>query len=239
MLATLALSAFESVLNEWIDLDAATRQGFDQLAGQLLRVQMDAPHLSIDTLFDQGRIRLSPTPVGMDDSPASSLFEQRACDLKLAPTDATTTLHVPHLVALARLLGATPGTTGNLPVQGDMALLQRIQQVMAQAEPDISGKLSPWIGDTLAGQLSALLSQGKQTLQRTSSSLFAHAEDTLKEDSGLLAPRWQAERFIDGVRDLRNDVERLQARLRGLPTSSNDDDQAMTPSSQHPSQQQQ
>jgi ubiquinone biosynthesis protein UbiJ len=239
MLATLALSAFESVLNEWIDLDAATRQGFDQLAGKLLRVQMDAPHLSIDTMFDQGRIRLTPTPVGMDDYPASSMFEQRPYDAKQTATPATATLSVPHMVALARLLGATPGTTGNLPVQGDMALLQSIQQVMAQAEPDIAGKLSPWIGDTLAGQLGALLSQGKHALQRTSASLFSHAEDTLKEDSGLLAPRWQAERFIDGVRDLRNDVERLQARLRGLPTSSNDDEPT-TPSSteSHASQQQ-
>lgn len=238
MLATLALSAFESVLNEWVDLDAATRQGFDQLAGKLLRVQMDAPHLSIDTIFDQGRIRLAPTPVGMDDAPASSLFEQRPYDAKQTATHATAILSVPHMVALARLLGATPGTTGNLPVQGDMALLQHIQQIMAQAEPDISVKLSPWIGDTLAGQLSTLLSQGKQALQRTSASFFSHAEDVIKEDSGVLAPRWQAERFIDGVRDLRNDVERLQARLRGLPSSNDAETTASTASTQQSSQQQ-
>lgn len=226
MLATLALGAFESILNEWIDLDAATRQGFNQLSGKLLRVQLDAPHLSVDVVFDDGRIRLAPTPVGMNDQPAHSVFEQRVCDLALAPTQATAALHVPHLVALARLLGATPGSTGNIPIEGDMAVLQHIQQVMAQAEPDIAGKLSPWIGDTLASQIGQLLSQGKTAIQRTGSSLFAHAEETLKEDSGVLAPRWQADRLIDGVRDLRNDIERLQARLRGFAsqsTPSNDD----------------
>lgn len=214
MLATLALGAFESVINEWVDLDAATRQGFNQLTGKMLRVVIDTPHLSVDVVFDLDRIRLSPTPVGMDDQPAHSLFEQRIFDLKLAPSQASTTLHVPHLVALARLFGATPGTTGNLPVQGELAVLQQVQHVMAQAEPDISAKLAPWIGDSLAHQLAQLLSQGKQTLHETSQRLLVHTEDRIKQDNSLLAPRWQAERFIDGVRDLRNDIERLQARLR-------------------------
>ena len=235
MLATLALGAFESVTNEWIDLDAATRQGFNQLHGKLLRVVIDTPHLSVDILFDQDRVRLSPTPVGMDDQPASSLFEQRVCDLKFAPSRANTTLHVPHLIALARLFGATPGTTGNLPVQGELAVLQQVQQVMAQAEPDISAKLAPWIGDGLAHQLAQLLSQGKQTLTHTGQRLFEHAEAQIKQDNTLLAPRWQAERFVDGVRDLRNDIERLQARMRQLPTEakSKTDTPADPPPSPH------
>lgn len=220
MLATLALGAFESVINEWIDLDAATRHGFNQLAGKLLRVVIDTPYLSIDILFDQDRIRLSPTPVGMDDQPTSSLFEQRVCDLKFAPSRANTTLHVPHLIALARLFGATPGSTGNLPVQGELAVLQQVQLVMAQAEPDISAKLAPWIGDGLAHQLAQLLSQGKQALSQTGQRLFEHTEAQIKQENVLLAPRWQAERFIDGVRDLRNDIERLQARMRQLPTDA-------------------
>lgn len=215
MLAILALGAFETLINEWIDLDAATRQGFDQLQGKLLRVEVDSPQLSVDVCFDLGRVRLEPTPIGMDQTPAHSIFEQRVCDLALAPTRATTALHVPHLVALARLMGATPGTTGNIPMQGDLALMQQIQQVMAQAEPDIAAKLAPWIGDILAGQIGQLLNQGKEALKRTSSTLFAHGEEVIKEDAHVFAQRWQAERFIDGVRDLRNDVERLQARLRG------------------------
>lgn len=223
MFATLALGAFESVINEWIDLDAATRQGLNQLAGKMLRVVIDTPHLSVDVVFDLDRVRLSPTPVGMDDRPAQSLFEQRAFDLKHVPVRATTTLHVPHLVALARLFGATPGTTGNLPVQGELAVLQQVQQVMAQAEPDISAKLAPWIGDSLAHQLAQLLSQGKHAMDQTRQRLFEHTEQQLKQENALLAPRWQAERFIDGVRDLRNDIERLQARMRQLPSEADTD----------------
>lgn len=220
MFATLALGAFESLINEWIDLDAATRQGFNQLHGKLLRVVIDTPHLSVDILFDHDRIRLSPTPVGMDAAPANSLFEQRPFDLKHLPVNADTVLHVPHLVGLAGLVGATPGTTGNLPVQGDFAVLQHIQRVMAQAEPDVSTRLSPWLGDTLAHQIAQLLNQGKQQVIQTRQRLFEHVEGQLRQENPVLAPRWQAERFIDGVRDLRNDIERLQARMQQLPAAS-------------------
>lgn len=220
MFATLALAAFEHLFNEWIDLDAATRQGFNQLDGKLLRVAIDTPHLSVDVLFDRDRVRLSPTPVGMDDAPASSIFEQRPFDPKHAPVAADTTLHVPHLVGLAGLLGATAGSTGNVPIQGDFSVLQQIQRVMAQAEPDVSARLAPWIGDTLAHQIAQLLNQGKQQVSETSQRLREHVEAQLKQDNPLLAPRWQAERFVDGVRDLRNDVERLQARLDRFSTDS-------------------
>ncbi len=214
MFATLALGAFERLLNDWIDLDAATRQGFNQLNGKLLRVVIDTPRLSVDILFDQDQIRLSPTPLGMDDQPARSLFEQRPYERKYSVMQADTTLHVPHMVGLASVIGATAGNTGNLPIQGDLAILQQIQWVIAQAEPDISAKLSPWIGDSLAYQLSERLSQGQRAVRQTGQRLLEYTEQQLQQQHGLLASREQAAQFSEGVRDLRNDVERLQARLQ-------------------------
>ena len=38
MLAVLALGTVETLFNQWIDLDAATRQQLNGLAGKLLRV---------------------------------------------------------------------------------------------------------------------------------------------------------------------------------------------------------
>jgi ubiquinone biosynthesis protein UbiJ len=214
---------FEHMFNEWIDLDAATRQGLNQLAGKTLRVVIDSPQLSVDLLFDVGRVRLNPTPVGMDEQPAHSLFEQRPYERQHAVSAANTTLQVPHVVALVQLLFATPGATGNLSIQGEMAVLQQVQKVIAQAEPDVTAKLAPWIGDSVAHQLGQQLNQAKQALSQTSQRLLEHAEQQLKQDNRLLAPRWQAERFIEGVRDLRNDIERVQARIRQLPVQSDPD----------------
>lgn len=223
MIATLALAAFERLLNDWIDLDAATRLGFNQLAGnlynpsiKLLRVIIDAPSLSVDVLFDHGRVRLSPTALGQPETPTISVFEQRPYDKKLAPVTATTTLHVPHLVALAKLLGAKAGSTGNLPIQGDMSLLQALQKIMAQAEPDIAGKLAPLIGDMPAQQIGTFLKQGQDTLKQMRKTFVANSEEWVQEDSALFAPRWQAEQFSENMLDLQTDVERLQARIARL-----------------------
>lgn len=223
MIATLALAAFERLLNDWIDLDAATRLGFDQLAGsvdnpsvKLLRVVIDAPSLSVDVQFDHGRVRLSPTALGQPEAPTISVFEQRPYDKKLAPVTATTTLHVPHLIALAKLLGAKAGSTGNLPIQGDMSLLQALQKIMAQAEPDIAGKLAPLIGDMPAQQIGTFLKHGQDTLKQMGKTFAANSEEWVQEDSALFAPRWQAEQFSEHMLDLQTDVERLQTRVARL-----------------------
>ena len=223
MITTLALAAFERLLNDWIDLDAATRLSFDQLAGsldnpsdKLLRIVIDAPNLSVDVLFDQGRVHLSPTALGQAEIQPTSIFEQRPYDKKLAPIPATTTLHVPHLVTLAKLVGAKAGNTGNIPIQGDMSLLQALQKIMAQAEPDIAGKLAPLIGDMPAQQIGQFLKQGQEALKQTSKTFIANSEEWIKEDSTLFASRWQAEDFAEHIQDIQSDVERLQARIAHL-----------------------
>lgn len=232
MIATLALAAFERLLNDWIDLDAATRLGFDQLAGnadksvdnpstKLLRVIIDAPSLSVDVLFDHGCVRLSPTALGQPETPTFSVFEQRPYDKKLAPVQATTILHVPHLIALTKLIGAKAGSTGNLPIQGDMSLLQALQKIMAQAEPDIAGKLAPLIGDMPAQHIGAFLRQGQDTLKQTRKTFVANIEEWVKEDSALFAPRWQAEQFSENMLDVQSDIERLQARVTRLHAEQN------------------
>jgi ubiquinone biosynthesis protein UbiJ len=222
MFATLALAAFERLLNDWIDLDAATRLGFDQLAvpaSKLLRVVIDSPRLSVDVIFDQGRVRLAPTALGQDDTPQYSVFEQRPYDKAHAPTKATTTLHVPHLVALAALVGAEAGSTGNIPLQGDMALLQALQKILAAAEPDVAGALAPLMGDTAAQYIGGLLTQGRKALLQTAQTFRANSEEWVTQDSELFAAGWRNERFVDQMQDVNADVERLQARvarLRGL-----------------------
>jgi ubiquinone biosynthesis protein UbiJ len=226
MITTLALAAFERLLNDWIDLDAATRLSFNQMAGNLdkpsdkvLRIVIDAPNFSVDVLFDQGRVRLSPTALGQLDRQTPSIFEQRPYDKNHAPIAATTTLHVPHLIALAKLVGAKAGETGNIPIQGDMSLLQSLQKIMAQAEPDIAGKLAPLIGDMPAQQLGQFLKHGQDALAQTSKTFMANSEEWIKEDSTLFASRWQAENFADHIQDMQSDVERLQARIIRLQTA--------------------
>lgn len=215
MLAVLALGTVEALFNQWIDLDAATRQQMNTLQGKLLRVVLDSPQLSVDVLFDQDKIRLSPTVL---DAPAqkTSIFEQRPYDAAHAPQPANTTLHVANLVALGKLMTASAGETGNIPLQGEMGVLQQLQRILAQAEPDLASRLSPWIGAIPARQIGDVIAHGKKAVQQVSSSVVMHTEEMVSEDSQLFVARWQMDQFKQQVRALRLDVERAQAKVQFL-----------------------
>jgi len=163
--------------------------------------------------FDENRVRLEPTVTGQSQSP--SLFEQRPFDSQTKITDATATLHVENGVELVKLLLSDMDQIGNIPLQGDYHLLQDIQRIMQQAEPDLAAHLSPWIGPQLAHELGKIQLAPTQLKRSLQSHLF-FVEDALKEDSGLFAPRWQMDDLNRETRQLNQEVDRLEAKLQQL-----------------------
>ncbi|HIQ34908.1 hypothetical protein V6760_07840 [Acinetobacter venetianus] len=218
MWSILALGAVERLIHHVIDLDAITRIQLNQLQGQLLRVVIDSPQLSVDVFFDENKVRLEPTVTGQSQSP--SIFEQRPFDPQQKITDATATLHVKNVVELVKLLLSDMDQIGNIPLQGDYHLLQDIQRIMQQAEPDLAAHLSPWIGPQLAHELGKI-QLAPQQLKRSLQSHLFFVEDTLKEDSGLFAPRWQMDDLNRETRQLNQSLDRLEAQLQQLQTQFN------------------
>ena len=218
MWSILALGAVERIIHHVIDLDAITRIQLNQLQGQLLRVVIDSPQLSVDVFFDENRVRLEPTVTGQSQSP--SIFEQRPFDPQHILKDATATLHVENTVELVKLLLSDMDQIGNIPLQGDYHLLQDIQKIMQQAEPDLAAHLSPWIGPQLAHELGKVQLAPKQLKRSLQSHLF-FVEDALKEDSGLFAPRWQMDDLNRETRQLNQEIDRLEAKLQQLNAQFN------------------
>ena len=168
--------------------------------------------------FDENKVRLEPTVTGQSQSP--SIFEQRPFDPQQKITDATATLHVKNVVELVKLLLSDMDQIGNIPLQGDYHLLQDIQRIMQQAEPDLAAHLSPWIGPQLAHELGKI-QLAPQQLKRSLQSHLFFVEDTLKEDSGLFAPRWQMDDLNRETRQLNQSLDRLEAQLQQLQTQFN------------------
>ena len=219
MWSILALGAVERIIHQVIDLDAISRIQLNQLQGQLLRVVIDHPQLSVDVFFDENKVRLEPTVTGH--SQKSSIFEheKRSSFARFDPqykiTDATATLQVENVVELIKLLLSDMDQIGNIPLQGDYHLLQDIQRIIQQAEPDLAAHLSPWIGPQLAHELGKIQLAPKQLKRSLQSHLF-FVEDALKEDSGLFAPRWQMDDLNRETRQLNQEVDRLEARFQQL-----------------------
>ncbi|MBH2000915.1 MAG: hypothetical protein RR884_06975 [Acinetobacter sp.] len=218
MWSILALGAVERIIHHVIDLDAITRIQLNQLQGQLLRVVINSPQLSVDVFFDENKVRLEPTVTGQSQTP--SIFEQRPFDSQSKLTDATATLQVENVVELVKLLLSDLDQIGNIPLQGDYHLLQDIQRIMQQAEPDLAAHLSPWIGPQLAHELGKIQLAPTQLKRSLQSHLF-FVEDTLKEDSGLFAPRWQMDDLNRETRQLNQELDRLEAKFQQLHASLN------------------
>lgn len=211
MWSILALGAVERLIHHMIDLDAITRIQLNELKGKILRVVIDSPQLSVDVFFDDGKVRLEPTPTGHTES--ASIFEQRPFEQQSSMTEATATLHVKNVVELIKLLLAED--VGNIPLQGDYHLLQDIQRIMQQAEPDLAAHLSPWIGPALAHEIGKIQLAPKH-LKRSLESYLFFAEDALKEDTGLFAPRWQMDDLQQDTRIFQQNLDRAEAKIQQL-----------------------
>jgi ubiquinone biosynthesis protein UbiJ len=211
MWSILALGAVERLINHVIDLDAITRIQINELQGKMLRVVLDTPQLSVDVFLDENKVRLEPTVTGHSDR--SSIFEQRPFDKNEQFFPATATLHVKNVVELFKLLLADD--VGNIPLQGDYHLLQDIQRIMQQAEPDLASHLSPWIGPSLAHELGKIQLAPKH-IKNTLKSYAFFAEDALKEDSGLFASRWQMDDLNQDTRIFNQNLDRAEAKIQQL-----------------------
>lgn len=216
MWSILALGAAERIIHSIIDLDAISRIQLNALQGKMLRVVIDSPQLSIDVCFDDGKVRLEPTATGHTEAP--SIFEQRPFEQSTASNEATATLSVKNVIELLKLLMAED--VGNIPLQGDYHLLQDIQRIMQQAEPDLASHLSPWIGPALAHELGKIQHVPEQLKRSLQSHLF-FAQDVLKEDSGLLAPRWLMDDLNQDTRILNQNLDRTEAKILQLQAQIN------------------
>lgn len=211
MWSILALGAVERLIHHVINLDAITRIQLNELQGKMLRVVIASPQLSVDVFFDQAKVRLEPTVTGHSET--ASIFEQRPFDQTQSHTPATATLTVANVVELLKLLLADD--VGNIPLQGDYHLLQDIQRIMQHAEPDLAAYLSTWIGPSLAHELAKIQLAPKHIKQALQSHFF-FAEDALKEDSGLFAPRWQMDDLHQDTRIFNQNLDRAEAKIQQL-----------------------
>ena len=211
MWSILALGAVERLIHHVINLDAITRIQLNELQGKMLRVVIASPQLSVDVFFDQAKVRLEPTVTGHSET--ASIFEQRPFDQTQSHTPATATLTVANVVELLKLLLADD--IGNIPLQGDYHLLQDIQRIMQHAEPDLAAHLSPWIGPSLAHELAKIQLAPKHIKQALQSHFF-FAEDALKEDSGLFAPRWKMDDLHQDTRIFNQNLDRAEAKIQQL-----------------------
>jgi len=123
------------------------------------------------------------------------------------------------LITLTRMLGGSGEAAlrdGDVDLTGDAATAQRFQKLLGYAKPDAEEELSRVVGDVAAHRLAELARGVRNWGRQARSTMAGNVREYLQEESRDLPTRYEVDRFSARVGVLRDDVERLAARLRRL-----------------------
>ena len=123
------------------------------------------------------------------------------------------------LLTLARMAGESGMDAlrdGSLELTGDAHAAERFQRLMAYVKPDLEEELSGVVGDIAAHRIGDIARGIRDWTRDARSTMGANIREYLQEESRDLPSRYEVDRFAERVGTLRDDVERLEARLDRL-----------------------
>ncbi len=193
MPSRLLASALETAINGALQLDPITRERLATLAGKTIAVE----------------------PRGLDQSVylqpgAAGLRIRIDCD---QPPDLILRATPPTLLELAQ---GADFDHRDLELIGDVDLARELQALLAGLEIDWEEPLARLFGDLPAHRFGHLIRSGQAWSHQALSSLIRNTGEYLQYERRDLPPAHQVVEFVDAVDHLRDDLERLEARVRRL-----------------------
>ncbi len=197
----LAYAGLEQAVNRYLDLDPGCKAQMAQLHGRVIAFEA----LGLGRTFF-----LVPTPSRL--LILADFEGEPDCRLRGTP------------IALARMSDQRTSPdllfSGEVEISGDTELAHRFGKILATMDIDWEEQLSHLTGDIIAHQIGnttrATLRWGSNALN----TLGRDIQEYLQEELRLLPDGREIERFLSNVETLRDDVERLQARVNRLQSSS-------------------
>lgn len=119
-------------------------------------------------------------------------------------------------LALARQWRGQRSTDGGITVEGNTAVGSEFQAVLAHLDIDWEEQLSKIAGDAVAHQTGRFLRDFQQWGQRAGDTLLQDGAEYLQQEAQVLPPRYMVEQFLSAVDTLREDSDRLTARIERL-----------------------
>ena len=107
-------------------------------------------------------------------------------------------------------------------IEGDAEVAQAFSELLKEARPDLEEELSRLIGDVAAHQVGNAARSVIGFAQRAADTFAQNVSEYLQEEGRDVPSRTEAEEFIAGVDKLRDDVDRLEARIARLEKNRND-----------------
>jgi ubiquinone biosynthesis protein UbiJ len=192
----IVLAGLEITLNRYLSLDPETLSRLAGMTGKLIAVELRGIELTLYMAPHSGGIQLLREYDGSADAVISG-----------TP------------LALARVgIGEERGLlfAGEVEIRGDVTLGQRFESVLRELDIDWEEHLSYLVGDAAAHQVGNLVRDALQWGTKSVDTLGRDLTEYLQEESRQLPQRDEVNKFLAAVDVLRNDVERLNARVKRL-----------------------
>ncbi|MDH5456987.1 MAG: SCP2 sterol-binding domain-containing protein [Gammaproteobacteria bacterium] len=120
------------------------------------------------------------------------------------------------LAGMAGNSGAAAIRAGSLDLTGDASLAAQFQRLLLLARPDMEEELSNLVGDLAAHRLGEFARGVGRWGREARSTMSANIREYLQEESRDTPSRYEVEKFGAAVNTLRDDVDRVEARLNRL-----------------------
>lgn len=198
MPARLHESTLERVLNHCLSLDPYAGPNLKNLHGKVIELSLADSGLSM-------RFRFSPNGVRVD--PADSDVEP----------DASISATVPELIKMGLELDqAKAGLGSSVSVTGDIEVVQNFTTLLGELDIDWEEQLSRWMGDSAAHGIGQVVRGFHRWGRQTAQVLWMDVGEYLAEETQMLPHAEEVTTYVEGVDEIRDDVERLMARVARL-----------------------
>jgi ubiquinone biosynthesis protein UbiJ len=184
----------ENLLNRGLPRSPRARALCAELAGKSVAVEM----------HDITRLHIASTGLTL------------AVTRGAAAADATLSAGPLGLLSLLGPSAQNALQSGEVAIGGDAELAGKFQEMLKLLRPDLEEEASGVIGDVAAHRLGRLARMGADWGRKAAATGVANAAEYLGHERSDLVPRAEGEQFLRGVDALREDLDRLQARLELL-----------------------
>jgi ubiquinone biosynthesis protein UbiJ len=190
--------ALEAALNRALALDPETRDALRPLDGHTVVLQLDTPPLALQVRVDGERVEVGPVDGA------------READLSVRSTLGGLIAQLPWF----KRDDAPP--VGKVKMSGDAELARRLQRLAERFDPDWQLPFVHVFGDVAGVQVAKAAGAALRQARIVGRNVAESAAEYVTEESRDVVGKAELHAFHDDVDMLRDDVERLAARVNRL-----------------------
>ena len=194
-LRKLAGRALEAALNHTLSLDPDTRQRLLALDGRSVQLHLRGAEVALAVTVDGNHVTVGPP--------------REEAQLRVAATPGS-------LLAMLFRRDDDGIAPGKVEIAGDAELARRLEKLVGRFAPDFEEAFARSFGDVLGVPLARAVRKGLTHARASATHLTEDGAAWLRDETRVALAPAEVEDFLDGVDNLRERSERLEARVQRL-----------------------